>query len=916
MINEKTDNRDNRRPRNGYSTVAGAGARGSSQSCALVPRRVEEWADRSPDAIAVVCENEHLTYHELNSRANLIAHGLRVRGVGPESLVGIFLERSVDMIVALLGILKSGGAYAPLDPVYPPARLATILGNMDCKVLLTQQNLVDRLPSGDAETICIDRNWTGFAAGDSENPEPAAAPQNLAYVIHTSGSTGTPKGVQISHDSLAHLLNTTRQLFSFDSTDTWTMYHSFAFDLSVWEIWNPLVTGGRLVIVPSKITQSPEGFRDLLDREQVTVLNMTPGALRAFISANGQSDEPTFPASVRLIISGGEALPSDLAQTLFETNIAAWNFYGPTEATVWAAAHRITAEDGDQSAVPVGYGLPDVDLRILDSELQPVGSGVLGELFIGGPGLARGYLNCPELTKNAFIDYPSYHDRLYKTGDTAYYRSNGEVVVVGRIDQQVKVRGYRVELGEIEVALNRHPDIKASVVTADKQHGDDRLIAYIIFDQGGQVSDYRLREFLQNSLPEYMIPSVFVRVDSFPLNTNGKIDRRALPPPGVSRASKDRAPVPPRDVMELRIVRLWEQIFGIRPIGIHDNFFDLGGHSLIALRFLAQVDKEFGVKLPLAVLLQAPTIEQLSECLREEEWTSPLTSLVPIQPQGSKPPLFCIHGAGGEVMFYQALAAHLGDDQPLYGLQAQGMDGRHPPHGSVQEMAAHYIHELQTVQPHGPYYLSGASLGGVIAFEMAQQFISMGESVAFLGFFDSFHPNYPRYRPGITRFHQALGAAVQTTEHHIGSLIMLKPGKRWLYAREKLIRAGHEAVWLIQDIGKAIASKVCRLMGKATPDKYKLYHHPLRSAVQAYEPKPYDGTITLFRATRQPIGIYPDNTLGWAPFATGGIVDEAIPCLHASMVSEPRVVILAEKLDRCLASARERGGSESSISWR
>jgi thioesterase domain-containing protein/acyl carrier protein len=434
------------------------------------------------------------------------------------------------------------------------------------------------------------------------------------------------------------------------------------------------------------------------------------------------------------------------------------------------------------------------------------------------------------------------------------------------------------------------------VLPVDGPDGEPRLVAYIQVDLEHVPNARDMRAFLAASLPEYMIPSAFVALESFALNANGKIDRGALS--GLSDdnlydtqpAAQAAAPLTPVSALEADLIAIWEQILGVRPIGATDNFFDLGGQSLIAIRLLAQVEKQFDVRLPLAVFFEAPTVRQLAEVLDGEGWTPELTSLVPIQANGSKAPLFCVHGAGGEVMFYHALAQYLGDDQPLYGLQAQGTGGKYPHHGSVEEMARHYIHEIRTVQQRGPYHLAGASLGGVIAFEMAQQLKAAGETVDLLAFFDSFHPEYPRYRPGVPSLCRSFVGAAQTIRHHAGSLVMLSGARRRLYAREKALRALQEAGWAIQSACRSLATRAATGRGTPRPP------HPLRSAVKRYVPEPYDGEIVLFRATDQPFGIFPDRTLGWNGLATRGITVEDIDCLHAAMVSEPRVAILAEKL--------------------
>ncbi|AFZ11270.1 amino acid adenylation domain protein [Crinalium epipsammum PCC 9333] len=594
---------------------------------------IEQQAKKSPEKIAVVFADQEITYKELNQRANQLAHYLKKLGVKPEIPVGICVERSFDMVIGLLGILKAGGAYVPLDPAYANERLQFMLEDAQVQVLLTQKPL--DIKTDGLETVYLDADWDKISQESVDNPVNEVTPDNLAYIIYTSGSTGKPKGVQVKHHSVVHLFVSTRPIFNFEETDVWTVFHSYAFDFSVWEIWGALVNGSKLVIVPQKLTNSPAELYKLLCQEQVTVLNQTPSAIRQLIPYQNSGEN----CNLRIICCGGEALPADLASELLQWNIPLWNFYGPTEATVWAAINEVQFVESKEGAISIGRPLPNTQLYILDANLQPVPVGVLGELHIGGAGLSRGYLNRPELTAEKFISNPfltsplqgegnitppsllgkwagGLGSYLYKTGDLARYLPDGTIEFFGRIDHQVKIRGFRIELGEIEAVLSQHPEVKQVVVIAREDNpGDKRIVAYII-PNVETLHTNSLRGFLKEKLPEYMIPSAFVLLEAIPVNTNGKIDRRALPAPDTSRHNLDSNFVAPRNPTEEIIADIWMQVLGIQQVSIDDNFFDLGGHSLLATQVISRLREAFGVELPLRYLFESPTIAGLGDAVK------------------------------------------------------------------------------------------------------------------------------------------------------------------------------------------------------------------------------------------------------------------------------------------------------------
>jgi amino acid adenylation domain-containing protein len=597
----------------------------------------EVQAARTPGAMAVRFEEESLTYRELNERANQLAHHLRRRGVGPEVRVGICLERSLEMVVGILAVLKAGGAYVPLDPGSPAERLAFILADSATPVLLTRETLRGALPVREGvEVVSLDGAAEEIATESAENPQSGAGPDSLAYVIYTSGSTGAPKGALIEHRNVARLFAATDAWFGFGEGDVWTLFHSYAFDFSVWELWGALLYGGRVVVVPFEVSRDPEAFHALVQREGVTVLNQTPSAFRQFIRVDGERGGEL---ALRVVVFGGEALEPASLRVWVERRGAETprlvNMYGITETTVHVTWRPLSREDVlEGGGSPIGVRIPDLQLYVLDPARKPVPIGVPGELYVGGAGVARGYLNRPELTAERFVDDPFAPGRLYRTGDRVRWMADGTLEYLGRLDEQVKIRGFRIELGEIEAALRQASGVRdCAVVVREDEPGDRRLVAYVV----GEAEAEALRDRLRRSLPEYMLPAAFVFLDALPLTSNGKLDRKALPVPGYA-ADADRY-VAPRTPVEEVLAGIWAEVLRLERVGVEESFFDLGGHSLLATRLVSRVREVFGVEVPLRALFEGPTVAELAGCVEEMRRAELplLPPMVPVEREGALP---------------------------------------------------------------------------------------------------------------------------------------------------------------------------------------------------------------------------------------------------------------------------------------
>jgi amino acid adenylation domain-containing protein len=871
----------------------------------------EAQVNRTPNAIAVICGDQQLTYQQLNHRANQLADRLHHMGITVDGLVGICLERSIEMVVGLLGILKAGGAYVPLDPHYPPARLSYMLTDAAVEILLTQSELGSFLPAHQLQVVCLDSDWQTFEDYSPENLDRGICPADLAYVLYTSGSTGQPKGVAIEHRNLVNFLNSMSHAPGIEAEATLTAVTTISFDIAALELYLPLIVGAKVIVLPREIAIDPDRLLDEVSQRlkpplimqsppartkipckfPKTLMQATPATWQMLLTA-GWDDR--YPLKV---LCGGEALPDRLAQQMLATGSELWNLYGPTETTVWSTIYRVDASravaNNSDAVVSIGRPIANTQIYILNNQLQPAPIGVPGEIYIGGAGLARGYLNRPELTAEKFIPNPfstATSSRLYRTGDLARYSIDGNIEFLGRIDDLVKIRGFRIELGEIETALSQSSMVRQAVVIASTISPDNQsLIAYIVPHQNCTPTRTELCSFLSEKLPEYMMPAIFILLETLPLTANGKIDRRALPLPDRTNLEPTATFIAPKDGLELQLIKMWERVLKIQSIGTSDNFFHLEGHSLLAVQLFAEIKKTCGQNLPLATLFQSPTIEQLATILRQEPGSTTWSSLVPIATRGSKPPLFCAHPVGGNVLEYYPLAAHLGADQPIYGLQSPGLDGVQAPLNRIEDMAAHYIREIQSVQPRGPYFLAGYSFGALVAFEIACQLESQCEEIGLLALLDNASPRFANIRPPLVR---SIGI-------HLQNLYQLEMSARIKYIKDRIIfrlmyqhKENRDKQFLIDNWAVSLS-----------PEYLKVLDANFQAA-QNYTGQFYRGQVTLFRSSVQLLERSSHPDLGWDELV-GSLKIYNLPGHHSNLLKEPSIQILAEKLKLCLESSAD-----------
>lgn len=809
-------------------------------------------AAHTADATAAIGEDgSELPYAELASRAHQLARYLGTIGVERGALVGVHLERSLDMLVALLAVLEAGAAYVPLDPSFPPDRLALMVEDSGLTTLVTHRALAHALPvPNHVRRVVVDGDDAGaIAATPAIRPDVTVDARDLAYVIYTSGSTGRPKGVMLEHRSVVNFLESMAREPGLAATDRLLAVTTLSFDIAGLELWLPLLVGGTVVIASRATAADPQALAAALIEHRISVMQATPATWRMLVEA-GWPGDPAL-----RVLCGGEALPAALAGALVERAGEVWNLYGPTETTIWSTVQRVVPG----APVSIGGPIANTTLYVLDPAMEPVPIGVAGELYIGGDGLARGYHGRPDLTTERFVDDPFDHApgaRLYRTGDLVRYRPDGRIEFLGRIDQQVKVRGFRIELGEIETVLGRNVAVEeAVVITRDDPHGDTRLVAYVTTTAThGALTASALRRSVQDVLPHYMVPSVVVFLDGMPRTPNGKTDRTTMPEPDWSLIGRDVPYVAPRDELEARMAALWERQIGRDGIGVDDDFFELGVESIVAARLFATIEREFGVELPIGTVFANPTVAQLAALVRggcDNEAAPRWPSLVPIARDGDQVPVFGVHGGAGTVLLYSELARRLAAaGHPFYGLAAQGLYTRAPVHRSVQEMAVAYLGQVRDVQPHGPYVFVGYCFGAHVALEMARRARAAGDGVALVVVINGPSKGY------VTR-HRGPGQEHDDEHEDEGAPVTAAPAATSRPA-DRLARARSQLRLIVRRAQlRAVMTLRRPLPNGLRQDRWMAWI--AHFAELHYRPTRYDGTVAVFRVA----ALYDEPDLGW-----------------------------------------------------
>ena len=857
----------------------------------------EAQARRTPAAVAVLCGDQWLTYAELDRRGNAVAERLRGLGIRAGTCVGLHVERSLDLAVGLLGVLKSGGAYVPFDPVYPADRLTAMAADANIAVLLSQRALAGQLPASWAPVIylddmpaCVDADSRPVSAeaASSEDASVEVSGRDLAYVMFTSGSTGRPNGVMIEHGGVVNTLLDINERFGVGPGDRVLALSSYGFDLSVYDFFGMWAVGGSVVIPDADAAREPAHWEQLLAKHAITIWNSVPAAMSMLVGKQQQGIVSSL-ESLRLVMLSGDWIPLPLPDQVRVhcPRAEVVSLGGATEASIWSILYVIGALEPQWKSIPYGRAMLNQTMEVLDDGLAACPVGEVGQIHIGGVGLARGYLNRPELTAQRFIADPRGPSgaRLYATGDLGRLLADGTIEFLGRIDGQVKIRGYRVEIGEVEVAIGRHPAVEQAVVVAKDVRGHKQLVAYVTSTEQPGPTPAALRQFLQQTLPDYLVPTHFVVLDLLPLSANQKVDRQALVAAPLQPIRSAKATVlAARNDTERRLVALWQACFELDWLSVDDDFFELGGDSLLAARMFAEIERDFGRALSLDLLLESPTIGGLATLLQQSQPDAPPPSLVTIQ-QGTMPtPLFCLPGIGGNVLEFRAMAKRLGPEYTLLGIRPTGFEGHLGHQWSVPEIAAQAIKQMRALQPRGPYYLAGYSCGGVLAFEIAQQLTDQGEKVATLALLDS---DLSTASPDLS--------LAERLRLHLRTLWTGADGGRWSYlcSRFRLL-TGRLRRGNLQHAEDDV------LLGlDLTPASREAARLHL-AALRNYHPRVYNGRITLFvtqqtaeasrRAGRS------DPTLGWSRWTREPIEMHLAPGTHAEILQRKELQLLAQKL--------------------
>lgn len=820
---------------------------------------IERQAEKTPDAEAAVFEGESRTYRELMNRADAICSGLRRAGVTRGSLVAVVMHRSLDLLASLLAILKAGAAYLPLDPKAPRARLALCLEDANPEAILTESS-VSEIPESPAPVLLLDQLDT---TSPGEPPVPGSI-DDLAYVIHTSGTTGRPKGVEISHRSIVNELTSMQVEPGFSSRDRMLALATISFDIAGLEFFLPLISGGTVVIVKRDVAYDPWRLAQAIKQWHCTVVEATPPTWLSLLASGWSGAGRPIKG-----LCGGEPMPRDLAERLLARGVELWNVYGPTETTVWATAYRVT----DPTSICVGKPCFNYTLHVLDAQKQLLPVGVPGRLHIGGVGLARGYRALPQATAERFTYVESVGAQLYDTGDLGVRRADGNVECLGRVDGQVKVRGYRLELEAIEAAVRRHPQIAAAAARVwPDTTGSNRLSVYVVGKDGLSPDAIELRNFLKIDHLEYMIPSDVIALEALPLSLTGKVDRTKLPPPEKTMAAAETAH--PHSLLEKKLAAIWSELLKVETVGTDENFFDLGGHSLLVVTLHQRIHSLFGHKISMSSLFQSPTLRQQA-ALIEAAGHAPAAGLIPLQPKGTRPVLFWVHPP--PMIGY--LSDALGADQPLLGIELTEFDLKELGDDAIMEcIAERHVRTIQKYQPEGPYYLGGLCTGGIVAFEAASQLRAAGHQVPLLILLDAQHP---------------------ASRHRIDSPAV-EFNKACFYLKKAFRETKFEEHATPRELTLRFLARVRQIWSPATAQEEVIPGDRLSdAAIHRYRPQPYDGNVLLVQPKDRPSLV--DHCPGWKMSITGKFLHADVEGHHDDVLSPKNVGGLAAVISSVLA---------------
>lgn len=861
----------------------------------LLPELIENQVRLCPDKVAVVFEETSLTYQALNKEASRLAGYLSAMNVTPGSRVAVLLNRSEKLVVALLAVLKAGCAYIPMDPVYPQNRLRMMIEDGEPTVIITETVLNDTVAGSGVPVILIDQLEVSHSESSANHPGETVTSESAAYVIFTSGSTGRPKGVVISHRSLVNFLWSMQSEPGIGDSDVLMAVTTISFDISGLEIWLPLISGATVVVAGQSVAANPDWLMELLKKHHPTIMQATPVTFRMLLDAG------YAPAERLKILCGGEKMPRQLAEDLLNHNVELWNMYGPTETTIWSVVARIDkACLAECEGIPLGHPIWNTRIYLLNNYLRPVPCGHTGELFIAGDGVALGYYNQPALSDERFLVEVNQQDpvkKMYRTGDLVRMDEKGRLFFVDRADSQIKIRGFRIEPGEVEAALNRHPHVAESVVVSHSfSENHQVLVAFILRAEGPVIPEGVLREHLRDKVPDYMTPSFFINLEVFPRTANGKTDRKALKVTSDHLESGRVQTDFSWNAMETKVRDVWENVLRIRNIGPDEDFFDLGGNSLLAVRLMVEVERSFGVRLPMAVLFNNGTIRLMARMLADGEKKKHGRSLVAIKATGKKKPLFLIHAAGMNLFLYNTLVRNLDSEQPVYGLQARGLDGSEKPLDRLEEIAAHYIEEIFTVDTDGPYALAGFCMGGTIAFEMAKQLEKRGKKVCFVGLFETIAHRVPEVPPSIlVKKAQQMVLLFNQISWNLLKLIKMPFYTKLDYLVLKL-------KWLKRRLKINQKATQPQQISNSPDGILQVINLEVRAAnelaFEQYVLKPWNGQVHLFKAKEQTFYIPEPSFYGWQQLALRGVEIVEAEGTHSMIFAPPNDISFAQNLQK------------------